>query len=329
MSEGKATRHVLVCGGVHPDGIVLLEQAQGVSFETIEDDSAQLAERLPDADGVVMRICAMGADLLPGAKRLKVVSRHGVGCDNVPVAELTERGIPVMITSGANSVAVAEHTVFMLLELCRKGAVMDRAVRQGDWQARKRLTTTQISDKRALVVGCGRIGKAVVNMLSALGMDVVVFDPYVTADVCAALDAECADDLHEELARADVVTLHLPSTGETVIGAKELALMQEHALLVNVARGDLVDEQALAEALKEGRIAGAALDVFSVEPPPVDHPLLGLDNTVLTPHSAALTEDSLRAMGTVSVQNVLDVFDGKPKAENVFNPGYVKNKAGR
>ena len=320
-----SVRHVLVCGGVHPDGMELLDQAQGISFEVVEDNSEQLAKRIDDADGVVMRICDMGKEMIEGATRLKVVSRHGVGCDNLPVAELTKRGIPVMITGDANSEAVAEHALYMLLALLRKGNVMDRAVRSDDWKARNRLRTGQAGGKRILVVGCGRIGRLAVSKFKALGMKVTVYDPFVDADACVAMGADKASGLHEELPEADVVSLHLPSAGKAVIGEAELGLMQAHALLINVSRGDLVDEEALAKSLRAGAIAGAGLDVFASEPPRGDHPLLGLDNTVLSPHSAALTDESMRAMGMICVQNVLDVFSGNPKRDHVFNPEVLRS----
>lgn len=316
--EGPAG-HVLVCGGVHPDGIGMLEDAPGITFELIEDDSDRLAERIAGCEGVVMRICGMTEAMLEGADRLRVVSRHGVGVDNIPVAALTARGVPVMVTGDANSESVAEHALFMLLSLLRKGSAMDRAVREGDWQARRRVRTSEAKGRRMLVVGFGRIGKLAAAKFAALGMEVVAFDPYVDASVCEGFGVGHAEDLREELGRADAVSLHMPSAGKEVIGKAEIALMQEHAVLVNVSRGDLVDEEALAAALREGRLAGAGVDVFGTEPPPADHPLLGLGNTILSPHSAALTDDSLRAMGTVCVRNVLDALAGAPRPDCVFN----------
>lgn len=319
--------HVLVCGGVHPDGVEILEEAPGITYELIEDDSERLAARIADCEGVVMRICGMTEAMVEGAGRLKVVSRHGVGVDNIPVAALTARGIPVMVTGDANSESVAEHALFMLLSLLRKGSEMDRAVREGDWQARRRVRTSEAKGRRMLVVGFGRIGKLAAAKFAALGMEVSVHDPYVDASACEEHGVRHAEDLNAELGRADAVSLHMPSTGKEVIGEAELALMQEHALLVNVSRGDLVDEDALAKALKEGRLAGAGADVFGTEPPPSDHPLLGLGNTILSPHSAALTDDSLRAMGTVCVRNVLDALAGAPRPDCVFNREVIEGRA--
>ena len=324
MTDNKK-RHVLLCGAVHPDGMKLLEDAADTSYEVIADNSDELEQRLPDADALVIRICDMKAELLDKAPRLKAVSRHGVGCDNLPVEELTRRNIPVMITGSANAEAVSEHTIYLLLALARRGVSMDKAVRDGNWSERASLGTFNISGKQALVLGCGRIGRLVVNKLAALGMDVIAYDPNITPDVCAELDADCGAGVEAELPEADVVTLHMPSIGKAVIGEDEIRLMQRHALLINVSRGDLVDEEALASALAEKRIGGAGLDVLAQEPPPANHPLLGLDNVVFTPHTAALTDESVRAMGISCVQNALDVLDGKPEADNVFNPGSLNS----
>ena len=324
VSKNNSSKHVLVCGAVHQAGMELLEEATGVTYEVIADDSDELTARIPDADGVTMRICNLDINALEQVSRLQVISRHGVGCDNLPVAELTARGIPVMVTGSANSAAVAEHAIYLMFVLARQGLVMDRAVRANDWQVRSRLATFELAGRQLLIVGCGRIGSLTARKALALDMQVTIYDPFTDAKACTQLGAQYASDLHEALPHADIVSLHLPSVGACIIGARELELLPNHALLINVSRGDLVDETALVAALTTNGLAGAGLDVFGAEPPPANHPLFGLDNVVVTPHCAALTAESLRRMGIVCVQNVLDVFADRIDPTMVFNPGWAK-----
>ena len=314
-------RHrVLVCGPIHEDGMELLRQAGDATFEMVEETERAIAESLPGADALLIRICQTEAATFGRADRLKVVSRHGVGCDNLPVGHLTARGIPVMITGDANSESVAEHALYMTLALMRQGVALDRAVREGDWQARARLRTVQAAGRRLLVVGAGRIGRLVVGKARALGMDVDVHDPFVTASDCTGMGAGHAPDLDRALGAADVVSLHMPSLGRAVIGERELGLMRKGSYLVNVSRGDLVDGAAVARSMGDGHLAGAAFDVFDPEPPEPSSPLLAsAGNVLLSAHTAALTDESKRLMGISCAQNALDVLRGQADPGNVFN----------
>lgn len=314
--------HVLLCGSVHEEGMALLEGNAEVTHAVIEDDPVALAEHLAGADALVIRIAKLAPEVVEGAPRLKVVSRHGVGCDNLPVDLLTARGIPIMITGTANSAAVAEHAIYMMFAVARRALLSDRMVRTGGWEGRKLLTTMELAGRRLLLLGFGRIGRQVAVKAQALGMVVSVHDPYVDAATCAAVGVTHVADMLAALPSADVLSLHLPSSGEAVIGKRELDLLPDQALLVNVARGDLVDEEALAATLRAGRLLGAGLDVFGVEPPASDNPLLGCDNVIMSPHSASHTGASMCRMGITSVQNSLDALAGKLAPSMVFNPGW-------
>ena len=317
--------HILITGGVHPSGLALLEGNEKVTFEVVEDTKEQLDLHLPDADALVIRVCKFSAELLENCLNLMAVSRHGVGCDNLPLDALTKRGIPVMITGTANSAAVAEHAICMMLALGRKVRKMDQIVRESCWGSRDRITTHCIEGKKLLIVGCGRIGRFLVKKALGMGMRPTVFDPYVDEKSCQDIGAAYTADFDHGLAEADIVSLHLPSTGKVLMGKRELDLMQPHAMLINVSRGDLIDEEALADALVSGSVACAGMDVMAQEPPAPDNPLLVLESVLFSPHSASLNIETLEMMGVACVQNVLDCIDGKPELSMIFNPSFQEN----
>lgn len=329
MHDDASKPLVLLGGLIHPAGMRLAEEDGRVRHRVVEDDPASIAAALPEADALVLRLARLTPAMVDDAPRLKVVSRHGVGCDNVPVEHLTARGIPVMTTGDANSLAVAEHALFLMFAAARQATALGKAARTGAWAARHALPTFELAGRRLLVAGCGRIGRILAAKAAALGMRVSVYDPYVDDAACAALGAARCADLDAALPAADVLSLHLPSIGRPLIGAAQLAALPQHAVLVNVARGDLVDEDALAAALADGRLAGAGLDVLATEPYDPAHPLLALDSVVVTPHTAALTGDSRERMGIACVRNAIEVACGAaPDPAMVFNPGWADRAAG-
>ena len=254
------------------------------------------------------------------APRLQIVSRHGVGYDAVDVPALNARGIPLCIVGDVNSSGVAEHAMMLILAATHRLIAADRATRGGDWGWRNGLQTHEVAGKRLLILGFGRIGQKLANLARAFGMEVHAHDPYIAADRWPE-GAARATDLGEALSQADAVSLHLPRADRAVLGIAELALMKPTAVVVNTARGGLLDEVALADALRAGRLGGAGIEVFDAEPPAKDHPLFGLDQAVLTPHNAALTVECAERMAIASVQNVLDFFAGK------LDPALVVNAA--
>ena len=315
--------HVLVAGKIHDAGLALLKSAPGVTFDYVEEVStASYVPMVARADGLVIRTQPLTAKEIGQAKRLQIVSRHGVGYDAVDLAALNTRGIPLVIVGDVNSQSVAEHTLMLMLTLAKRTLKHDSATRTGEWNYRNKFDAFELYGKQLLLLGFGRIGRKVAMLAKAFGMDVVAHDPFVEDAAMRAAGVEPAGDLASAYARADVISVHIPLAGkEAPIGARELASMKPSAIVINTARGGLIDETALAAALAEGRIAGAGLDVFVSEPPAADHPLLASGRTVLMPHMAGLTQESAMRMSISSVQNVLDFFTGQ------LDPALVVNAA--
>lgn len=314
---------VLIAGRIHPAGMAILKAEPGLKIVEITDPGAALAsDALAACDAVLIRYGELTEAQVAAMPRLKVVSRHGVGCDNLPVAALAARGVPVTIVGPVNAVAVAEQVMAMLLALIKRIGPYDAAVRAGDWAIRDSLSVGELAGRKLMLLGFGRIGREVARRAAAFDMQVHVHDPYVQHDAIRAAGCHPAPDWRGALARMDALSLHLPLTPETrgLIGARELAAMKPTALVINAARGGLVDEAALHAALtgpmKRG---GAGLDCFATEPPAPDLPLLALPNVVLSPHSAALSAETAQRMGEVAARNVIAGLHGRLDPALVFN----------
>jgi D-3-phosphoglycerate dehydrogenase / 2-oxoglutarate reductase len=312
--------HLLVAGKLHPSGLELLRSTPGVTFDYVEDISEPSYQpHLPKADALVIRTQALSVASIAKAPGLQIVSRHGVGYDAVDVPALNARGIPLCIVGDVNSSGVAEHAMMLILAATHRLIAADRATRSGNWAWRNGLQTHEVAGKRLLILGFGRIGQKLAALARVFGMEVHAHDPYLPAEQWPD-SATRATDLATALAEADAVSLNLPRGEGFVLGAVEFARMKSTAVVVNTARGGLVDEVALANALRQGRLGGAGIEVFEAEPPPTDHPLFGLDQAVLTPHNAALTVECAERMALASVQNVLDFFAGR------LDPALVVNR---
>ncbi len=312
--------NILVSKKIADPGIALLRAQEGFTVDVLENHTPErFTERLAGADGVILFFQPLRAADIARAPRLKVVSRHGVGYDSVDVAALDARSIPLTITAGANAVAVAEHAVALLLAVARQTLSFDRDVRAGDWLKHATSPLFELSGKRALIVGGGRIGRATLQRLRAFDMHIDVHDPALPQDSVFGEGVERAQDLREALERADVVSLHMPLTAETR-GSIDPRRMKRGAILVNTSRGGVVDESGLVEALDSGHLLGAGLDVFETEPMAQDHPLCLRKNVVLSPHIASLTDGGLHRMSLEAAQNVIDYFSGS------LNPAVVVNR---
>ena len=303
---------VLVIGHIHQDGINLLRARSDVTIETTEaHKESDLVKLVPDADAILVRSALITSAIIEAAPLLKVVSRHGVGFNSVDVEALTARRIPLTIAVGGNAVSVAEHTLYLILALAKQGQCYDTAARQGDFSFRNAPIAREIETSELLVIGFGRIGSQVARRALAFGMVVHVYDPYVPDSVVQDQGAQIVRNLHEALPQMDVVSVHCPLNEETnnLISDHELRLMKPNALLINTARGGIVDETALHSALLQGEIAGAGIDVFVTEPTSPSLNLLELANVVVSPHCAGVTVESSARTARIAAQNALDGLD--------------------
>ena len=300
------------------------KDVEAVQFTQLSEDN--ILQHVGEYDAAILSITPFTARIIDKADKMQIVARHGVGYDAVDVPALTKKGIPLAVVGTANSVTVAEHALFFILALAKRAILFDCEVRKGNWDIRYNHIGFDIADKKVLVLGLGRIGRRLVPMLNAMGMDVFVYDPYVLQDTIVTSGATPVEDWRAALPDMDFVSVNCPKNEETngMIGTAELASMKKTAFVVNTARGNIVDESALYHALKNGSIAGAGIDPFVVEPAGPNEPLFELDNIIVSPHSAGVTKESLFRMGAAAAQNILDQFDGRLNPENVINKEVLK-----
>jgi D-3-phosphoglycerate dehydrogenase len=296
----------LVAGRVHESGIELLKATSGFTFDLVDEVTVEAyAPLLDKADALLLRTQPLTENLIAQASKLKIVSRHGVGYDAVNVPALNARKIALAIVGDVNSRWVVAH---------------DAASRNGNWNERNKFGAVELDGKLLVLLGFGRIGKAVAKLAQAFGMRVAAFDPYVKAEAMKELSVEFLSDVKAGVARADFLSVHIPATnGDAIIGETELASMKPNAILINTARGGLIDELALDAALRSGKVSGAGLDVFVVEPPQPDHPLLTNAKVTISPHAAGLTRECAERMSVMSVQNIIDFYKG------TLNPALIVN----
>ena len=310
---------VVLSEPIHRAGLAVLEAAAEVRVIP-EPTQATLRQAIADADAVIVRLFPLTAELMAVAPRLRVIGRHGAGLDNVDLAAATKRKIPVVYVPRTHAVSVAEHTLTLILAVARRLPELDDAVRRGKFHLRNQIFGTELNGKTLGVIGLGNIGRLVAEKCrNAFGMRVLGYDPFLAPDL--PVPADRVADLDVLLRESDVITLHVPLTPQTrsLLGARKLALLKPTALVINTSRGEVIDEKALAEALHARRIGGAAVDVYTTEPPPSDHPLLSAPNTVLTPHAAAHTEEALQRMAVSIADDVLAVLRGERPA-HLANP---------
>jgi len=292
-----ATHRVLVTDKLAEEGLAQLRAEPAIELVVntkLATDPIALRQALMEADGIAIRSgTQLTAEVLEGQTRLKAIVRAGVGVDNIDVVAASRRGIVVMNTPGGNTISTAEHTMALLLSLARNVPKANDSLKAGKWD-RTKFTGTQLEGKTLGVIGLGRVGLTVARRAQGFGMTVVGFDPFLAADKALELGVESVARLDDIWGRCDFITLHTPMTTETrnLIGPREIALMKPTVRIINCARGGLIDEAALAEALNNGKVAGAAIDVFEPEPPPAGHPLVGHPLVVVTPHLGASTEEA-------------------------------------
>ena len=312
----------LIVQPIHVAGERRLEEAGVALLRSPSADTADVVPLIGAADAAITRNAGLKAASMDAAPRLRIVANHGVGVDQIDIPHATALGIPVTNTPGGNTVSVAEQAIALMLALAKQIVPAHAAARAGDFDVRYRLPFAEVSGKVLGIVGFGDIGRATARMAHhGFGMRVLVHSPSAPREPVEALGYSKVDSLDALLHAADVVSLHLPLRDSTrnLIGRRELALMKPSAMLINTGRGPTLDEDALVEALREKRIAGAGLDVFSREPLPADHPLLGLDTVALSPHTASSTEECLVRMALMVAESVIDALSGR-RPLHLVNP---------
>ncbi len=302
----------------------------GVSVDhrpELSKNPAELKAVLPTYDAVIVRSAAkITAEMLENPGKLRAIARAGVGVDTIDVVAATRKGVIVMNTPGGNTVSAAEHTIALLMSLSRLVPQADATMKAGKWD-RSKFVGTQVTGKTLGVIGLGRIGREVAKRAVGLEMKVLAFDPFVTPEKVAEMGYKAAASIEAMLPEVDYLTIHVPLTNDTksLIGATELAKMKKSARVLNVARGGIIDEQALADALKAGTIAGAGIDVFTVEPAVADNPLLTAPNIVLTPHLGASTVEAQENVAIEAAELIAD-FLLKGIVLNAVNMAAVDRK---
>jgi D-3-phosphoglycerate dehydrogenase / 2-oxoglutarate reductase len=317
--------HVLVPDNVDQKAIDLLEAAQEITVQASGSMSReQTLAAVPTADALVIRSSTTAdAELLGAATKLKAIARAGVGVDNIDVSQATAQGIVVMNTPDGNTISTAEFTFGLMLSLARHIPRSHGYMSEGRWD-RKVFKGVELRGKTLGIIGFGRIGRAIAKRALAFEMEVITADPYIAEDVARDFGVSLVD-LDTLYARSDFITLHTVATPETkeMINTESIARMKPGVRLINAARGALIDDEALALALKSGQVGGAAVDVYHDEPPPTEHPLIGLQNVIHTPHLAASTSDAQVNVGIDAAQQIID---GLLRSDwrNVINPDVLK-----
>jgi D-3-phosphoglycerate dehydrogenase / 2-oxoglutarate reductase len=305
------THRILVCGNLSESGLKILEQAKGIEVDRKPELSQeQLLEIIDNYDGVIVRSeTRITEPVIAAGKRLKVIGRAGTGVDNIEVPAATQRGIVVMNTPGGNTVTTAEHALALLVSLARNVPQATGSMKAGKWE-KKKFSGVELQNKVLGIIGLGRIGAVVASRAFGFGMRVVGFDPYLTREATAKMNIEPVT-LDELYARSDFITIHTPLTPETknLINKDSIGKMKAGVRIINCARGGLVDEVDLYNAIKSGKVAGAALDVFVEEPPPPDHPLLSLDQVICTPHLGASTAEAQVNVAVAIAEQIVDFLE--------------------
>ena len=313
---------VLVVQGLHEQGLEMLKQRSDIEFKVLlSDDENEILEAAKDVNGITVRTAQITEKIINSSKNLQVISRHGVGYDSINLKSLNKKKIPLTIAAHSNMISVSEQAMFFLLALNKNVFYYDDFTRKGDWTNRWDVKAWDLAEKNIMVIGFGRIGSNFVKRALAFDMNVYVYDPYIDHEKINKSGAIAIENFKDNLPKMDAITLHCPKNEETtnLFTKNEFQKMKKDAFVINCARGGILNEEDLYEALLNEKIAGAGLDVFDIEPTPSSNPLFKLKNVILSPHIAGVTVESTVRMATETVQNVLDVFDNKINQSVVVN----------
>jgi len=314
-------KKILVVQKIHEAGMKLIISNPKYEFEIIDVeemveqiDINLFKKKVVDCDAISIRTEKLPGEVIEYAKKLKIISRHGVGYDNIDLNTTKKNNITLAITAKANAIAVAEHVMFMLLSISKGKNMYDNSVKSGRFADRNKLPKTiELWNKNILIVGFGRIGQCLIKRCLGFEMNVFVYDPFVDSEKIISLGGKKVDNLVEAVQTMDVISLHVPLNDKTknLINISLLKTMKKNCILINAARGGIVNENDLNLALNDGLIYGAGLDVFSKEPPDENNPLLKNDKVFLSPHTSAFTEECMQRMAKETIQNIIDFFDNK------------------
>ena len=318
---------VAVLGKVDQKGLSFLKENEFKVIEIENFEIQNLKEQLKDVDGILLRTTKLDKEILQHCDNLKIISRHGVGYDNVDLDFLNENKIALCITSTSNAVSVAEHVLSFFIYLTKNLTLSDSLVKKGNFEKRSQLPNFfELYKKKVLIIGFGRIGKEVAKRCLGFDMEVYVYDPFLDNEII--IRNQCIPiEKNQGLAIADFITIHLPLNGDTknFISQTELNVMKKNSILVNTSRGGIVNENDLCIALESKKIQGAGMDVFVSEPPESNHPFFKLDNILLTPHNAALTLECRERMSLEASQNIVFFLKNMSElnVENLVNKKYL------
>jgi len=307
---------IAIVDKMHEDGINLLKNNPKFECEVIEDLSKNnLLKRLPNFDGITLRRGKINSEILEKCKKLKVISRHGVGYDNIDINFLKKKKISLLVTGTTTSISPAEHIMFMILNISKSFNLFDQSVRKGKFDSVMHMqhNSFELFDKKILIVGFGRIGKKLIKRCLGFEMEVLVYDPFVEKKIIENYGGRKINELDEGFRNADILSLSVPLTKLThnMINLEKMKMMKKTSIIINTSRGGVVNEKDLNEALNKKIIYGAGLDVFEKEPLDDDNPLLKNEKVLLSPHAATFTKECTSKMAVQTAQNIIDFFDNK------------------
>ena len=312
MSDKKK---ILVIQSIHKAGIDLLENHPNFDFEVIENlDTKNIISKISECDALSIRTAKLPGALIDEAKNLQIISRHGVGYDNIDTEASKRKNITLTITANSNAVAVAEHVMFMLLNISKRKEMYDSSVKSGRFDERNKLPKTiELWNKSILIAGFGRIGQCLIKRCKGFEMKVKIYDPFINKKIIEEFGGQKIENLEEGLKNCDYLSLHVPLNKDTknLIDYSKLKNMKKEAIVINTARGGIINEDDLNKALNENIIFGAGLDVFEKEPIDKNNPLLSNKKMLLSPHSATFTDECKSRMSLETTKNIIDFFDNK------------------
>ena len=308
-------KKIAIVEKIHDDGLKVFNTNSNYEYEIITDVSEEnLIKKLPAFDACTLRVSKLNENILKHCSKLKVISRHGVGYDNVDLNYIKKNNITLLITATANAVAVAEHVIYMMLSISKGLNLYDQEVRDGNFKKNaSKIETLELFKKDILIVGFGRIGKSLIKRCLGFEMNVNVFDPFVSKEIVLQFGGNKIDNLDEGLKKCDYLSLHIPLTEKTknMIDISKFKIMKKNAIIINTSRGGIINEQDLNKVLNENIIFGAGLDVFEKEPVNTDNPLLKNEKVLLSPHSATFTNECKSRMSIETTKNIIDFFENK------------------